>query len=203
MFIKKSQSGYNRSGEQFARGSFLILFSHNQYEWEHQNNTTHFDTAGTMVTNERGQLECRCGEYHSYETPWVEGSRPDGKGGSWTPGPYYYLKSCPAHGHEYCTMPDILDRKLYACVRHVSLRQSGAWMMGSARIAGQSVTLSGSYGDDGLPCDYEKLTPAARAKLTEVPAAITQQFWHPEFQGHNSAGSEDLIMRQWVLETFK
>lgn len=165
MFIKRSQGGYNCQGEQFARGSFLVLFSHNPHKWEEQNNILHFETAGQLVNG----VECRCGQYYRWETPWVEGSKADGKGGSWVSAPYYYLKSCPAHGHEYRTMPSELSRKLYACVRHVSLSQFGHFMMGTVRIAGQSVTLSGKYGADGLTQDYESLTPAARAKLTELP----------------------------------
>ena len=73
-------------------------------------------------------------------------------------------------GRPYGDMPAVLKPKLYACVRHVSLRQLGHWMMGSARIAGQSVTVSGAYGGDkGLPRDYESLTPAARAKTNRSP----------------------------------
>src|SRR4026207_1998414 len=104
MFLSQSQRGYTRHGEQFARGRFLILFSHNQYIW----------------SEETGR-------------PWSE---------------------CPLD-----------SKKLYACVRHVGLRQYGHWMMGTARIAGQSITLSGSYGSDGLPCNFESLTPAGREKL--------------------------------------
>lgn len=140
MFIKSSRSGYNRHGEQFARGSFLLVFSHNKFKW----------------AEETGQ-----------------------------------------HWNDF---PKDLERKLYACVRHVSLNQCGHWMIGTARIAGQSITVSGSYGGDGLPKDYEKLTPAARQKLTEVPADLAEQFWNGG--GHNTAGAEAPAMRQWALQTF-
>ena len=141
MYIKSSQCGYDRNGEQFARGSFLIVFSHNKFKW----------------AEETGK-----------------------------------------HWNEF---PKEMERKLYACVRHVSLRQLGHWMMGTARIAGQSLTLSGSYGSDGLPCDYEKLTEAARTKLTEVPTELAEEFWRGGV--HNCAGSEAAAMRKWALETFK
>ena len=36
MFIKTSQSGYTRSGEQFARGSFLLVFAHNKFQWSEE-----------------------------------------------------------------------------------------------------------------------------------------------------------------------
>ncbi len=139
MFLKQSRSGYNRQGEQFARGSFLLVFSNNQHKWAEET------------------------------------------------------------GKDWRDFPSENRRKLYACVRHVSLRQMGPWMMGSARIAGQSVTVSGSYGSDGLPGDYERLTLAARAKLVEIPAELTEMFW--QGGGHNCAGNEAAAMREWALKT--
>ena len=66
-------------------------------------------------------------------------------------------------------------------------------MMGTARIGGQSITLSGTYGDDGLPCDYEKLGPVARTKLTELPAELTETFWAGGGHNDRSASSKDGI----------
>jgi len=194
MFIKSSQSGYSRNGEQFARGSFLIVFSHNSFKWEEQNNTPHTELTGQTfdVTHGDGftiQKVCQCGG------TGLSAYKPNEKA------PSYYLKYCPVHGTEYKTMPKDLERKLYACVRHVSLRQLGHWMMGTARIADQSLTLSGSYGSDGLPCDYEKLTESARTKLIELPAELIEEFW--KGGGHNCAGSEASAMRNWALATFK
>lgn len=75
MFVKKSQGGYTRHGEQFARGSFLILFSHNSHKWEEQHNTPHFSDHGKTfdVTHGNGfviQKTCQCaGQYpHTYTT---------------------------------------------------------------------------------------------------------------------------------------
>jgi len=99
-------------------------------------------------------------------------------------------------GKHWREFPPELERELYACVRKVALRQLGHFMMGTARIAGQSVTISGAYGNDGLPCDYETLTPAARAKLTPVPPDLTKAFW--KGGGHNSAGREAPAMREWA-----
>lgn len=194
MFIRQSQSGYGRSGEQFARGSFLMVFCHNPYKWLDENNEPHFAEHGQTfeVLNGEGVTvlkTCQCAGQspHIYD----EASKV----------PKYYLKHCPVHGGEYKTMPSELWRVLYACVRHVSLRQFGHFMIGTARIAGQSVTVSGSYGSDGMPMDYEKLTPQARTKLVRVPDELTEQFWNGG--GHNSAGKEAPAMRQWALETFK
>lgn len=198
MFIKSSQSGYNRHGEQFARGSFLMVFSHNQYTWEEQNNRPHFEEHGKLFkrdgdrwieTTDGDGIACQCAGSAPYTYDSADKV------------PSYYLKYCPVHSGEYKTMPSELNRKLYACVRHVSLHQMGHWMTGTARIAGQSVTVSGSYGSDGLPMDYEKLIPAARVKLVELPADLTEEFW--KGGGHNSAGSEASAMRRWALEAFK
>jgi len=70
-------------------------------------------------------------------------------------------------------------------------------MMGTARVGGRSITLSGSYGGDGLPCNvpwdvYLRGEP--------IPQELQQAFWTGG--GHNSAGSEAPAMRKWALETF-
>lgn len=204
MFLKTSQSGYTRNGEQFARGSFLIVFSHNQYKWESQNNTPHVDLHGQTFDVASGdgfvvQKTCRCAGTDLY----INGRKID----TFAPGdelpnvPSYYLRYCPVHSGEYKTMPTELSRKLYACVRHVSLRQMGHWMIGSARIAGQSVTCSGAYGSDGLTRDYEELNADARAKVTELPADLIETFW--KGGGHNTSGNEAPAMREWALKTLK
>lgn len=194
MFITRSQGGYNRHGEQFARGSFLMVFSHNEYTWEDQNNRPHFEDHGKVFDVIAGegftiQKTCQCAGSAPYTYTKAEDV------------PSYYLKYCPVHSIEYKHMPSELNRKLYACVRHVSLRQCGHFMMGSARIAGQVVTVSGAYGSDGLPMDYEKLTQSAQQKLVEVPTDLAEKFW--QGGGHNSAGEEAPAMREWALSLKK
>ena len=191
MFIN-SKGGYGRNGEQFARGSFLLLFSHNGHKWEDQNNRARVEDHGQMLTrggdSEGERFKCQC------------------RGSGWRPEygdapvPSYYLKYCPAHGHEYKTWAGD-DKKLYACLRHVSLRQLGHFMMGTARIAGQSVTVSGAYGADGLPRDYEELTEAGRAKLTEVPVDVAAAYWAGD--GWNGAGKEAPVLRAWALRALR
>src|ERR1035437_6081241 len=39
-----------------------------------------------------------------------------------------------------------------AIVRYVHMGQCGQFMMGSARVLGERIVVSGSYGGDGLPC---------------------------------------------------
>ena len=43
-----------------------------------------------------------------------------------------------------------------AIVRKVALRQFGHFMMGIARIKNQSIIVSGTYGNDGLPVNVGK-----------------------------------------------
>lgn len=86
--------------------------------------------------------------------------------------------------------------RLYAIVRHVALSQVGHFMMGSAEIADCTVTVSGAYGSDGLPCDMSKLTPKARALLVQVPDALARIFWAGG--GHNTCGNEANAMGRWA-----
>ena len=91
------------------------------------------------------------------------------------------------------------DNNLYAIVRKVALSQCGHWMMGKARIAGATYVVSGAYGNDGLPCDWDKdFTPAQQKRFTPVPAKIADAYWHASDPGWNSAGSEAPTMRQWA-----
>jgi hypothetical protein len=105
------------------------------------------------------------------------------------------------------------ERILYAHVCHVAMKQLGHFMMGESRTLqvnkayGESppppnnLILSGTYGDDGLTCDYEDLTQESRAKLVLVPPELADLFWHGG--GWNSAGSEAIPMRDWAIKTFK
>jgi hypothetical protein len=69
-------------------------------------------------------------------------------------------------------------------------------MMGIARIYGQSVTVSGSYGGDGLPCRVsQEIYDRARVELPDR----LYKLW-ANGGGWNSAGSEAEEMRKWALE---
>ena len=46
---------------------------------------------------------------------------------------------------------DLKDNTIRAIVRKVAMHQCGHFMMGFARVKGERITLSGSYGSDGLP----------------------------------------------------
>jgi hypothetical protein len=85
-----------------------------------------------------------------------------------------------------------------ALVRKVALRQLGHWMMGCARAFGQTLRLSGAYGNDGLPLTvpdsiYEKATPVPRNLL---------EAWN-KGGGWNGCGSEAKAIREWAVNTFR
>jgi len=91
---------------------------------------------------------------------------------------------------------------LRGLVRQVALKQCGQWMMGFARIAGQTLTVSGTYGSDGLPITVGK---KAYAKGTPMPGFL-YDLWN-KGGGWNSAGSEAAMLREWgkwlMHETYK
>lgn len=85
--------------------------------------------------------------------------------------------------------------RLYAAVRYVRMTQCGQFMMGRARVGDTRLVLSGPYGNDGLPEDYDNLTERARKEFVALTDEETIAFWYPEHAGHNSTGSEAPAMR--------
>jgi hypothetical protein len=63
------------------------------------------------------------------------------------------------------------------------------------------LVVSGSYGNDGMPCDWEDLTVKSRTNLIPVPQEIAEIYWKGE-GGWNSSGSEGPTMRKWAFETY-
>lgn len=184
MFITPKRRGYDRSGQQCASGSFLLVFSHDRYAWEQENNPPHNtkDQEFEVVSGEGFKIVKTCTCDPSFKE-------------------IVSLKHCPVHSSEFKPFPQKeLSRKLYACVRFVALKQLGHWMMGTAKIGGQSVTVSGAYGNDGLPMDYEKLSPKARKHLVELPPDLTEKFWAGG--GWNEAGAEARDMHAWAKKEF-
>ena len=103
-------------------------------------------------------------------------------------------------------------RTLYAHACYVAMEQLGQFMVGESktlqvskaygdRPGPNNLILSGTYGGDGLTCDYEDLTPESRAKLVVVPTDLAEKFWNGG--GWNSAGAEAQDMHDWAVETFK
>lgn len=93
--------------------------------------------------------------------------------------------------------PQPLD--LRACVRYAHLSQLGHFMMGAVTVGAHRVTLSGSYGNDGLPCTCP--TADLWDRLHPLPADLQTAYWSGG--GHNSAGSEAPALRAWALAHFK
>lgn len=87
-----------------------------------------------------------------------------------------------------------------AAVRSVRMSQCGHWMMGEARLGTHRITLSGSYGEDGLTCDADKY-PGLWDTLVELPRELNTAFW--DGGGHNTCGSEAPAMRAWAQENLK
>lgn len=79
-------------------------------------------------------------------------------------------------------------------VRQVALAQLGQWMMGTTRIGKEKVTLSGSYGADGLPITVRHET---FLKGLPLPNEL-YELWN-KGGGWNSAGSEAEAIQQWAL----
>lgn len=105
-------------------------------------------------------------------------------------------------------------RKLRAFVRNIRMKQCGHWMIGTIRasVFGHkiAISLSGTYGSDGLPHDTgfknhaDKSIPYESRPIVDlwdvshvVPQELADKFWAGG--GHNSAGSEGPSMRKWAF----
>lgn len=78
-------------------------------------------------------------------------------------------------------------------IRKVAMRQFGHWMMGSAQIGQERITLSGSYGDNGLPVTVSE---EVFAKGVPLPVGLYNAWNHG--RGWNCAGNEALEMQKWA-----
>lgn len=85
-----------------------------------------------------------------------------------------------------------------ALVRHVSMSQFGHFMMGHARVHGHTLTLSGSYGSDGLP---DTVPTKVYEYGTQLPDELYKAWSNSG--GWNGAGSEASAMREWALTNLK
>lgn len=83
-----------------------------------------------------------------------------------------------------------------AIVRKVALHQVGHYMMGTARIYGESIAVSGAYGGNGLPCG---VPDAVYDRATVILPEDLRKAWN-EGGGWNSAGNEAEVMRRWAVE---
>ena len=82
-----------------------------------------------------------------------------------------------------------------AIVRKVALSQLGHWMIGFARVKGERLTVSGSYGSDGLPM---YVSANVFNEAIPLPAELYEAWL--KGGGWNGAGSEASAMRKWANE---
>ena len=84
---------------------------------------------------------------------------------------------------------------LWGVVRRCSLRQCGHFMMGHVKLGDQTITVSGTYGGDGLPRDLDSVHEWNRHMLIRMPPELEAEFW--KGGGWNDAGSEGPSVREW------
>jgi len=86
------------------------------------------------------------------------------------------------------------NEPIKAIVRKVALSQFGHFMVGKARIYGHSITVSGSYGSDGL---IRNVPDEVYDRASVVLPKYLYDAWN-KGSGHNSCGSEALAMWEWA-----
>lgn len=95
-----------------------------------------------------------------------------------------------------------VDFPLKACVRHVRMSQLGHFMMARVKIGTRTISLSGTYGHDGLPLSVDAMDSWKRwESLIQLPAELEREFW--QGGGHNSGGSEMTNMSRWAKENLQ
>lgn len=212
MFITSKYAGYNRHGEQVAAGLFLILM---QPQNDSGQFPSHQDACQTCGANRQTHEERRAVPVPSCSTHSVvarikaraaAGIKPseitDAEIDAWTINEFEQgCESCAAVREIKARIGCIYFRAvnvnypIKAIVRHTSLKELGPWMMGFARVQGHRITLSGSYGADGLICTVPDAVYSAHG--LELPADL-REAWN-KGGGWNSAGSEAPLMRKWAL----
>lgn len=80
---------------------------------------------------------------------------------------------------------------LYAIIRKVALSQLGHWMMGHANIGGKYHSISGAYGNDGLPMTLPNIPRDA----IKVPLALYNQLANGK--GWNGPSEEGDAFREF------
>jgi hypothetical protein len=203
VFIQLKYSGYNRHGEQSAAGRFLILMQPDTFQSEKYPHWAEVCKCGlrkhehTVIPHvpacaEHGivaRLRARAGGTEQELDAILAGEK-------------YHPACAPCQAHrayaEHCHQffpPANPAPPLRAIVRYVRLRQLGHFMMGSARVGKTRLTLSGSYGHDGLPVTVPDEVYEAGAPL---PPELYEA-WN-KGGGWNSAGSEAEAMRRWAKQ---
>jgi len=197
MFITSKYNGYNRNGEQIAAGLFLILTQPKPSAKYPMRSETCHDCGLTEAAHNiplSSEVQAISDKMHRiwmaiFKARTVENSEDS-------------LDACEVilsakHRVEGCRYfrPSMINYPIRAIVRHTSLSQLGQFMMGFARVHGERITLSGSYGSDGLPSN---VSDAVYERGLELPQEL-REAWN-NGGGWNSAGSEASAMRTWALK---
>lgn len=82
-------------------------------------------------------------------------------------------------------------------INDVRMEQCGHFMMATVEWKGHKLSLSGTYGHDGLPLSVER---EVYDQAVEVPKDLVEA-WN-KGGGWNGAGSEAEAMVEWALKTF-
>lgn len=201
MFITSKYSGYNRHGEQCAAGLFLILL-------EPKNDSGRYPTRSNVCAT-CGRIESAHNELLSGEVKEIsdklrrawryifDARTKDNAEDSMDTAEVIMDAARRVEGCRYF-LPASINYPIRAIVRHTSMRQLGHFMMGFARVLGHRITLSGSYGGDGLTCT---VPDAVYDAGIELPGEL-REAWN-NGGGWNSSGSEDPMMRKWALENLQ
>ena len=99
--------------------------------------------------------------------------------------------------NEYVPLVRASVDRVRGLVRYVKMHQLGHFMMARTTIKGHKISLSGTYGSDGLLCD---VPPPVWEMGTPIPPELYQAW--ATGGGHNSAGSEAEAMHRWGLSLY-
>lgn len=162
----------HKNGGQWAKGIFLILALPKTRipRW--------------YATQKAVQQRCEAEAMNEGQSPWA-----------WR-GYLTKQEQLEGYGEALYHPPFTLLRA--AAVDDVVLRQSGHFMVGSTRLMGRQIHLSGSYGEDGLP---KTLDRAVWEKMVPLPEDLCNAL--AKGDGHNSAGSEGPAIRSWAIQNLE
>lgn len=93
---------------------------------------------------------------------------------------------------------------LYANARKVAMSQCGQFMMGIARIGGNSIVVSGQFGSDGLPKHmgtepWHTLRAETLPYFTKLPDSVASSYWHSGADYHAGKSGDYTMLRAWAL----
>ena len=209
MFLKTRYAGYNRHDEQVAAGYFLMLLQPQTDSLKYHPYEVNCACGKTREQHEEEQktrvVEC---PDHGFVArirnlnKAVRDRMPEEELDALKPPKF--AEGCPACDAYKAYYSECRSFKvkhvhypLRALVRYARLKQLGHFMMGTARVGQHSLTLSGSYGNDGLPMSVPDDVYEAGVELPQH----LYDAWN-KGGGWNGAGSEATAMREWAILTF-